>query len=69
MYAIGPMSDTIQRLCAEASTERDQEKLKDIRARLEVFLHEHAYVLTCMSEDTYQALRKLKGLRVRHRGS
>jgi len=59
--------DTVQRLCAEASSERDQVKLKDVRARLEVFLHEHASILTCMSEDTYQALRKVKGLRVRHR--
>ena len=59
--------DTIQMLCAEADAERDQAKLKDVRARLEVFLHEHASILTCMSEDTYQALRKLKGLHVHRR--
>jgi hypothetical protein len=60
------VEDTIQRLCADADAERDQAKLKDVRARLEV-LHEHASILTSMSEDTYQALRKVKGLRVRHR--
>ena len=59
--------DTIQRLCAEADAERDQAKLKDVRARLEVFLHEHASILTSMSEDTYQALREVKGLRVHRR--
>jgi hypothetical protein len=59
--------DTVQRLCAEANAEHNQGKVKDVRARLEVFLHEHASLLTSMSEDTYQALRKLKGRGVRHR--
>ena len=61
------IEDSIQRLWAEADAERDQAKLKDVRARLELYLHEHAWILTSMSEDTYQALRKLKGLRVRRR--
>jgi hypothetical protein len=61
------VEDTIQRLCADAERERNQGKLRDVRSRLEVFLHEHASILTSMSEDTYQALRKLKGLRVRRR--
>jgi hypothetical protein len=60
---------TIQRLCAEADAERDQVKLKDVRYRLEVFLHEHASILTSMSEETYKALRKLKALRSRRRAS
>ena len=59
--------DTVQRLCAEANAERNQGKLKEVRARLQVFLHEHASILTSMSEDTYQALRRLKGQGVRHR--
>jgi hypothetical protein len=59
--------DTVQRLCAEANAERNQGKLKEVRARLQVFLHEHASILTSMSEDTYQALRRLKGHGVRHR--
>jgi hypothetical protein len=59
--------DTVQRLCAEANAERNQGKVKDVRARLEVFLHEHSSILTSMSEDTYQALRSLKGHGVRHR--
>ena len=56
---------TIQRLCAEASAERDQVKLRDVRSRLELYLHEHGSILTSMSEDTYQALRKLKPVRRR----
>lgn len=60
--------DTVQKLCAEAN-ECDQAKLRDLRSRLLAFLHEHASLLTSMSEDTYQALRRLKGLRVRHRAS
>ena len=59
--------DTVQRLCAEANAERNQGKVKDVRARIRVFLHEHASILTSMSEDTYQALRKLKGHGLRHR--
>ena len=64
---INDVEDTVQKLCAEANAERNQGKLKDVRARLDVFLHEHASILTSMSEDTYEALRKLKGLGVRHR--
>jgi len=30
-----------------------------------VYLHEHASILTSMSEDTYQALRKIKPVRRR----
>jgi len=56
---------TIQKLCAEASAERDQVKLRDVRSRLEVYLHEHASILTSMSEDSYQALRKIKPVRRR----
>jgi len=56
---------TIQKLCAEASAERDQVKLRDVRSRLEAYLHEHASILTSMSEDTYQALCKIKPVRRR----
>jgi hypothetical protein len=61
------VEDTVQKLCAEASAEHDRLKLRDVRSRLEVFLHEHASILTSMSEETYQALRKLKRLGVRRR--
>jgi hypothetical protein len=61
------VEDTVQKLCAEANAEHDQLKLRDVRSRLGVFLHEHASILTSMSEDTYQALRRLKGHGVRHR--
>jgi hypothetical protein len=59
------VEETIQKLCAEAEGERDQAKLTDVRSRLEVYLHEHASILTSMSEDTYQALRKIKPVRRR----
>jgi hypothetical protein len=64
---INDVEDTVQKLCAEANAEHDQLKLKDVRSRLELFLHEHTSVLTSMSEETYQALRKLKRLGVRRR--
>jgi len=62
------VEDTVQNLCAEAN-ECDQAKLSDLRSRLKVFLHEHVSILISCSEDTYQALRKLKALRVRRRAS
>jgi hypothetical protein len=59
------VEETIQKLCAEADGERNLMKVMDIRARLAVYLHEHASVLTSMSEETYQALRKIKPVRRR----
>jgi hypothetical protein len=69
MEPIANDEDTVRKLCVEANTERDRVKLRDVRSRLEAFLREHARMLTSMSEDTYKALRKLKGFRVRHRAS
>ena len=54
---------------AQANEEGDPGKLRDVRSRLWAFLHEHASILISGSEETYQALRKLKALRARRRAS
>ena len=51
--------NTVRELCAEANAERNRARLKELRSRLGAFLHEHASILTSMSEETYQALRQL----------
>jgi hypothetical protein len=61
------VEDTIQRLCEGVDGERDLRKQRELRSRLGAFLHENAFVLTSMSELTYQALRKIKGRSARHR--
>jgi hypothetical protein len=53
------VEETVKRLCAEASTERNRSELRRVLARLNQILHEHASTLRSMSEETYQALRKL----------
>ncbi len=53
----------MRKLCSEANEEGDPGKLRDVRSRLWAFLHEHASILISCSEETYQALRKLKALR------
>jgi hypothetical protein len=63
------VEETVKRLCAQASAERNSLKLKDVLARLKQVLHEHTSTLRSMSEDTYQALRKLKAPSVRNRVS
>jgi hypothetical protein len=63
------VEETVKRLCAEASTERNRSELRRVLARLKQILREHASTLRSMSEETYQALRKLKKPSVRHRVS
>lgn len=63
------VEETVKRLCAEASTERNRSELRRVLARLKQVLHEHASTLRSMSEETYQALRKLKTPSVRRRVS
>ena len=69
MEPINDDEDTVQKLCAEANAEPNRTRLRDVRARLGAFLHEHASLLTSMSEDTYQALRQLSAVGVRRRAS
>jgi hypothetical protein len=51
--------NTVRKLCAEANGERNRARLRQLRCRLGAFLHEHASILTSMSEETYEALRQL----------
>jgi hypothetical protein len=51
--------NTVRKLCAEANAERNRARLRQLRCRLGTFLHEHASLLTSMSEETYEALRQL----------
>jgi hypothetical protein len=66
MEPVNDIENTIQKLCAQANAEHNQGKLRQVRSQLKSFLHEHASLLISMSEETYQALRKLRGLRARH---
>jgi hypothetical protein len=67
MEPVNDAESTIQKLCAQAEAEHNQGRLREVRFRLKSFLHEHASLLISMSEDTYQALRRLRGLRGRRR--
>jgi len=53
------VENTVKQLCAEASAQRDRRKLKNVRIQLKEFLHEHTDVLRSMSDDTFEALRKV----------
>ena len=66
MEPVNDAENTIQKLCEQANAEHNQGKLREVRSRLKSFLHEHASLLISMSEDTYQALRRHRGLRARH---
>ena len=66
MEQINGDEDTVKKLCVEVSAERNRARLRHLRSRLRAFLHEHASLLTSMSEDTYQALRQLRLSRVCH---
>jgi hypothetical protein len=53
------VENTVKQLCAEASAQRDRRKLKNVLVRLKKFLHEHTDMLRSMSDDTFEALRKV----------
>jgi hypothetical protein len=53
------VEDTVKKLCAEASAQRDRIELKNVMIRLREFLHEHTDVVRSMSDDTFDALRKV----------
>ena len=67
MEPINNDENTIQKLCAEAKTERNRARHREVRSQLVAFLREHASLLTSISEETYQALQQLPRRRVRHR--
>lgn len=53
------VENTLKQLCAMASAQRDRRELNNVLVRLKEFLHEHAEVLRSMSDDTFDALRKV----------
>ena len=53
------VENTVKQLCAEASAQRDRRKFKDVLIQLKEFLDEHTEVLRSMSDDTFEALRKV----------
>jgi len=53
------MENTVKQLCAEASAQRDRSQFKNVLIQLREFLHEHNEVLRSMSDDTFEALRKV----------
>jgi hypothetical protein len=53
------VENTVKQLCAEANAQQDRRKLKNVLIRLKEFLHEHSNVLRSMSDDTFEALRKV----------
>jgi hypothetical protein len=53
------IENTLKRLCAEASAQRNRHQFRNVLIRLREFLHEHSEVLRSMSDDTFEALRKV----------
>lgn len=53
------VENTLKKLCAEASAQRDRLALKNVMIRVREFLHDHRDVLRSMSDDTFDALRKV----------
>ena len=53
------VENTVKQLCAEASAQRDRRQFKSVLIQLREFLHEHNEVLRSMSDDTFEALRKV----------
>jgi len=53
------VENTVKRLCVEASAQRDRRQFKYVLIQLREFLREHNEVLRSMSDDTFEALRKV----------
>jgi hypothetical protein len=53
------VENTVKQLCADASAQRGRRKFKYVLIQLKKFLHEHTEVLRSMSDDTFEALRKV----------
>ena len=53
------VENTVKRLCVEASALRDRRQFNYVLIRLRAFLREHNEVLRSMSDDTFEALRKV----------
>jgi len=53
------IENTLKGLCAQASAERNRQQFRSVLIKLREFLHEHSEVLRSMSDDTFEALRKV----------
>ena len=51
--------NTLKQLCAEASAQQDRHELMNVMILLREFLREHTDLLRSMSDDTFDALRKV----------
>jgi len=53
------VENTLKQLCAMASAQRNRRELNHVLILLKEFLHEHNQVLRSMSDETFDALRKV----------
>jgi hypothetical protein len=53
------VENTIRQLCAFASAQRHPHKFKNVLIQIRELLKEHREVLRTMSDDTFEALRKV----------
>ena len=53
------VENTLKHLCAIANAQRDRRKFRNVLVELREFLQEHREVLRSMSDDTFEALRKV----------
>ena len=53
------VENTVKQLCAEAIAQRNRRQFKYVLIQLSKFLKEHNEVLRSMSDDTFDALRKV----------
>jgi len=53
------VENTVKQLCAQARAQRDRREFNYVLLQLRKFLHEHNEVLRSMSDDTFEALRKV----------
>lgn len=53
------IENTVKQLCALARAQPDQRQFKSVLLQLREFLSEHKEVFRSMSDDTFEALRKV----------
>jgi hypothetical protein len=53
------VENTLRQLCAIASAQRDRRKFRNVLLELREFLQEHRELLRSMSDDTFEALRRV----------
>lgn len=53
------IENTLKRLCVLASEQREPRKFRNVLLQVREFLQEHQQVLRSMSDDTFEALRRV----------